>query len=151
MNGSGGGGTGGLFYTGGFTGFGGGAQMSGSSSQQPTDRQAAGQTTGQHSSPLQQQLFQIGKILHEACIVFLFSLAVSSVRKPCEPVSNHLMELLMETRCFVFAASALHNRASQSSRQTAAAILQYCSTGDARVLLAVQRHLCGVQDGNGDT
>lgn len=48
-------------------------------------------------------------------------------------------------------AAALHNRASQSARQTAAALLQYCSTGDARVLLAIQRHLCGVQDGNGDT
>uniref|UniRef100_A0A3Q3WME9 RHD domain-containing protein n=1 Tax=Mola mola TaxID=94237 RepID=A0A3Q3WME9_MOLML len=51
----------------------------------------------------------------------------------------------------VFAATALHSRASQSARQTAAALLQYCSTGDARVLLAVQRHLCGIQDGNGDT
>ncbi|XP_054455833.1 nuclear factor NF-kappa-B p100 subunit isoform X3 [Anoplopoma fimbria] len=48
-------------------------------------------------------------------------------------------------------ANALHSRASQSARQTAAALLQYCSTGDARVLLAIQRHLCGVQDGNGDT
>ncbi|XP_039996104.1 LOW QUALITY PROTEIN: nuclear factor NF-kappa-B p100 subunit [Xiphias gladius] len=48
-------------------------------------------------------------------------------------------------------ATALHNRASQSARQTAAALLQYCSTGDARVLLAIQRHLCGVQDSNGDT
>ncbi|XP_027139162.1 nuclear factor NF-kappa-B p100 subunit isoform X4 [Larimichthys crocea] len=48
-------------------------------------------------------------------------------------------------------AAALHSRASQSARQTAAALLQYCSTGDARVLLAIQRHLCGVQDGNGDT
>ncbi|XP_042357482.1 nuclear factor NF-kappa-B p100 subunit [Plectropomus leopardus] len=48
-------------------------------------------------------------------------------------------------------AAALHNRASQNARQTATALLQYCSTGDARVLLAIQRHLCGVQDGNGDT
>uniref|UniRef100_A0A673BV06 RHD domain-containing protein n=1 Tax=Sphaeramia orbicularis TaxID=375764 RepID=A0A673BV06_9TELE len=48
-------------------------------------------------------------------------------------------------------AATLHNRASQSSRQTAAALLQYCSTGDARVLLAIQRHLCGIQDSNGDT
>ncbi|XP_060942990.1 nuclear factor NF-kappa-B p100 subunit [Limanda limanda] len=48
-------------------------------------------------------------------------------------------------------AAALHSRASQGARQTAAALLQYCSTGDARVLLAIQRHLCGVQDGNGDT
>lgn len=48
-------------------------------------------------------------------------------------------------------ASALHSRSSQSARHAAAALLQYCSTGDARVLLALQRHLCGVQDTNGDT
>ncbi|KAM7409209.1 hypothetical protein PAMA_002755 [Pampus argenteus] len=48
-------------------------------------------------------------------------------------------------------AAALHSRASQSARQTATALLQYCSTGDARVLLAIQRHLCGIQDNNGDT
>ncbi|KAM4730050.1 nuclear factor NF-kappa-B p100 subunit isoform 2-T2 [Anableps anableps] len=48
-------------------------------------------------------------------------------------------------------AASLSSRVSQSARQTAAALLQYCSTGDARVLLALQRHLCGVQDANGDT
>ncbi|XP_061601464.1 nuclear factor NF-kappa-B p100 subunit [Cololabis saira] len=48
-------------------------------------------------------------------------------------------------------AASLSSRASQSAQQTAAALLQYCSTGDARVLLAVQRHLCSVQDNNGDT
>lgn len=48
-------------------------------------------------------------------------------------------------------AATLNSRASQSARQTAAALLQYCSTGDARVLLAIQRHLCGIQDANGDT
>ncbi|XP_068596988.1 nuclear factor NF-kappa-B p100 subunit [Brachionichthys hirsutus] len=100
--------TGGVFFSGGFAGFGGGggAQMSGSAHQRP-DGHAAGQTGGATGSPLQQQLFHI--------------------------------------------AGALRSRASQSARQTAAALLQYCSTGDARVLLAVQRHLCGVQDGNGDT
>uniref|UniRef100_A0A7N6C0Y1 RHD domain-containing protein n=1 Tax=Anabas testudineus TaxID=64144 RepID=A0A7N6C0Y1_ANATE len=40
---------------------------------------------------------------------------------------------------------------TQNARQTASALLQYCSTGDVRVLLAIQRHLCGVQDSNGDT
>ncbi|XP_049927233.1 nuclear factor NF-kappa-B p100 subunit isoform X1 [Epinephelus moara] len=113
MNGGGGGGgTGGVFFPGGFTGFGGGAQMSGSApqtgvTQQQTEGETGGQTGGQTGSPLQQQLFQL--------------------------------------------AAALHSRASQSARQTAAALLQYCSTGDVRVLLAIQRHLCGVQDGNGDT
>ncbi|XP_056292499.1 nuclear factor NF-kappa-B p100 subunit-like [Pseudoliparis swirei] len=48
-------------------------------------------------------------------------------------------------------AAGLQGRASHGAGQTAAALLQYCSTGDARVLLAIQRHLCGVQDGNGDT
>ncbi|KAG7460401.1 nuclear factor NF-kappa-B p100 subunit isoform X2 [Solea senegalensis] len=48
-------------------------------------------------------------------------------------------------------ATTLHSRASTSARNTAAALLEYCSTGDARVLLAIQRHLCGVQDTNGDT
>uniref|UniRef100_A0AAX7SMA5 RHD domain-containing protein n=1 Tax=Astatotilapia calliptera TaxID=8154 RepID=A0AAX7SMA5_ASTCA len=48
-------------------------------------------------------------------------------------------------------SAALNSRVSQSARQTATALLQYCSTGDARVLLAIQRHLCGIQDGNGDT
>ncbi|XP_058506949.1 nuclear factor NF-kappa-B p100 subunit isoform X2 [Solea solea] len=48
-------------------------------------------------------------------------------------------------------ATTLHSRASSSARNTAAALLEYCSTGDARVLLAIQRHLCGVQDTNGDT
>ncbi|XP_034040171.1 nuclear factor NF-kappa-B p100 subunit isoform X2 [Thalassophryne amazonica] len=48
-------------------------------------------------------------------------------------------------------AAALNSRATQSAKQTAAALLQYCSTGDVRVLLVVQRHLCGIQDANGDT
>ncbi|KAK0152454.1 Nuclear factor NF-kappa-B p100 subunit [Merluccius polli] len=39
----------------------------------------------------------------------------------------------------------------QGSRPPAQALLQYCSSGDPRVLLALQRHLCGVQDHNGDT
>ncbi|XP_028983201.2 LOW QUALITY PROTEIN: nuclear factor NF-kappa-B p100 subunit [Betta splendens] len=102
MNGGGGGGGGnGLFFTGGFTGFGvGGAQMSQSSPQTDVGQQ---QTV------------------------------------PVPP--RHLLQM----------AAALQSRASQSARQTAAALLQYCSTGDAQVLLAIQRHLCGVQDANGDT
>ncbi|XP_077960467.1 nuclear factor NF-kappa-B p100 subunit isoform X2 [Gasterosteus aculeatus] len=91
---------GGVFFTEGFAGFGGGAQMSGSHPQTGVTQQHSG-------SPAQQQLLQL--------------------------------------------AAALHSRASQGARRTAAALLQYCSTGDARVLLAIQRHLCGVQDGNGDT
>ncbi|KAJ0005308.1 hypothetical protein NQD34_011522 [Periophthalmus magnuspinnatus] len=45
----------------------------------------------------------------------------------------------------------LQTKASQSARQMAAALLQYCSSGDVRLLLSIQRHLCGVQDSNGDT
>ncbi|KAM9803765.1 nuclear factor NF-kappa-B p100 subunit [Neosynchiropus ocellatus] len=48
-------------------------------------------------------------------------------------------------------AATLSGRPALGARQTAAALRQYCSTGDARVLLTLQRHLCGVQDENGDT
>uniref|UniRef100_A0A3B4A434 RHD domain-containing protein n=1 Tax=Periophthalmus magnuspinnatus TaxID=409849 RepID=A0A3B4A434_9GOBI len=48
-------------------------------------------------------------------------------------------------------AVSLQTKASQSARQMAAALLQYCSSGDVRLLLSIQRHLCGVQDSNGDT
>lgn len=44
-----------------------------------------------------------------------------------------------------------HNRANLVAKCNARALLQYSSTGDARPLLALQRHLCGVQDENGDT
>lgn len=57
---------------------------------------------------------------------------------------------LLLQRLFQIAVS-LQSKASQSARQTAAALLQYCSSGDARALLSIQRHLCGVQDSNGDT
>ncbi|XP_030297753.1 nuclear factor NF-kappa-B p100 subunit isoform X2 [Sparus aurata] len=66
-------------------------------------------------------------------------------QQPGGPTGSPLQQQLFHI------AAALHSKASQSARQTAAALLQYCSTGDARVLLAIQRHLCGVQDGNGDT
>uniref|UniRef100_A0A6Q2YGP1 RHD domain-containing protein n=1 Tax=Esox lucius TaxID=8010 RepID=A0A6Q2YGP1_ESOLU len=52
---------------------------------------------------------------------------------------------------WLFPAATLQSRATRLSRQTAGALLQYCTTGDVRVLLAMQRHLCGVQDDNGDT
>ncbi|XP_056113190.1 nuclear factor NF-kappa-B p100 subunit [Rhinichthys klamathensis goyatoka] len=48
-------------------------------------------------------------------------------------------------------AAALQNRATLTAKCTARALLQYCSTGDVRPLLVLQRHLCGVQDENGDT
>lgn len=67
-----------------------------------------------------------------------------------DPMIPHCRSCDSSCHCF-FTATALQGRASQSARQTATALLQYCSTGDARVLLAVQRHLCGVQDTNGDT
>uniref|UniRef100_A0A674BE46 Nuclear factor of kappa light polypeptide gene enhancer in B-cells 2 (p49/p100) n=1 Tax=Salmo trutta TaxID=8032 RepID=A0A674BE46_SALTR len=51
----------------------------------------------------------------------------------------------------LFPAATLQSRATRMSKQTAGALLQYCTTGDVRVLLAMQRHLCGVQDKNGDT
>uniref|UniRef100_A0A8C1UBE5 Nuclear factor NF-kappa-B p105 subunit n=1 Tax=Cyprinus carpio TaxID=7962 RepID=A0A8C1UBE5_CYPCA len=48
-------------------------------------------------------------------------------------------------------ATSLQNRASLMAKYSASALLQYCSTGDVRPLLVLQRHLCGVQDENGDT
>ncbi|XP_028844167.1 nuclear factor NF-kappa-B p100 subunit isoform X2 [Denticeps clupeoides] len=48
-------------------------------------------------------------------------------------------------------AATLQTRASTAARCTARALLEYCSSGDVRFLLDVQRHLCGVQDENGDT
>uniref|UniRef100_A0A3P8YPE5 RHD domain-containing protein n=1 Tax=Esox lucius TaxID=8010 RepID=A0A3P8YPE5_ESOLU len=57
------------------------------------------------------------------------------------PLQQHLLHM----------AATLQSRATRLSRQTAGALLQYCTTGDVRVLLAMQRHLCGVQDDNGDT
>lgn len=48
-------------------------------------------------------------------------------------------------------AAVLQNRATYTAKRTARALLEYCSSGDVRPLLAVQRHLCGVQDENGDT
>ncbi|XP_063047238.1 nuclear factor NF-kappa-B p100 subunit isoform X2 [Engraulis encrasicolus] len=47
--------------------------------------------------------------------------------------------------------AALQNKATHTAKRTAKALLDYCSTGDVRPLLAVQRQLCGVQDENGDT
>uniref|UniRef100_A0A671TDZ4 Nuclear factor NF-kappa-B p100 subunit-like n=1 Tax=Sinocyclocheilus anshuiensis TaxID=1608454 RepID=A0A671TDZ4_9TELE len=46
---------------------------------------------------------------------------------------------------------ALQNRATLMAKYSARALLQYCSTGDVRPLLVLQRRLCGVQDENGDT
>uniref|UniRef100_A0A3B4A445 RHD domain-containing protein n=1 Tax=Periophthalmus magnuspinnatus TaxID=409849 RepID=A0A3B4A445_9GOBI len=57
---------------------------------------------------------------------------------------------ILQQRLFQLAVS-LQTKASQSARQMAAALLQYCSSGDVRLLLSIQRHLCGVQDSNGDT
>uniref|UniRef100_A0A667ZHT7 Nuclear factor of kappa light polypeptide gene enhancer in B-cells 2 (p49/p100) n=1 Tax=Myripristis murdjan TaxID=586833 RepID=A0A667ZHT7_9TELE len=63
-------------------------------------------------------------------------------------LSSNLIWIMSGFCCCVVAAAALQSRAAQSARHT---LLQYCSTGDVRVLLAIQRHLCGVQDSNGDT
>ncbi|KAF6731995.1 Nuclear factor NF-kappa-B p100 subunit [Oryzias melastigma] len=61
------------------------------------------------------------------------------------PTGSPLQQQLLQI------AASLNNRVSQIARQTAAALLQYCRTGDTRALLAIQTHLCSVQDTNGDT
>lgn len=48
-------------------------------------------------------------------------------------------------------ASALQRQSSAAAKYSAKALLEFCSTGDVRFLLAMQRHLYGVQDENGDT
>lgn len=58
--------------------------------------------------------------------------------------------VLLQQRLFQIAVN-LQSKASQSARQMAAALFQYCSSGDVRALLSIQRHLCGIQDSNGDT
>ncbi|KAG2463035.1 NFKB2 factor, partial [Polypterus senegalus] len=54
-----------------------------------------------------------------------------------------------------FAPTDVHKqfsaRAMHVARQTGRALLDYATTGDARMLLAVQRQLCAVQDENGDS
>ncbi|TRY90545.1 hypothetical protein DNTS_002667 [Danionella cerebrum] len=47
--------------------------------------------------------------------------------------------------------NVLQNRAALGAKVNACALLQYSCTGDVRPLLHLQRHLCGVQDENGDT
>uniref|UniRef100_A0A671QYT1 Nuclear factor NF-kappa-B p100 subunit-like n=1 Tax=Sinocyclocheilus anshuiensis TaxID=1608454 RepID=A0A671QYT1_9TELE len=93
------------FFTGGCSGFSGGAQMSGSTPQAERSQNQSTNTQTQSGSQMQQQLFQI----------------------------------------------ALQSRATLMAKCSARALLQYCSTGDVRPLLSLQRHLCGVQDENGDT
>ncbi|XP_065152937.1 nuclear factor NF-kappa-B p100 subunit-like isoform X2 [Paramisgurnus dabryanus] len=61
--------------------------------------------------------------------------------QPGSPVQQQLIQI----------ATALQNHATFTAKSTARALLQYCSTGDVRNLLNLQRHLCGVQDENGDT
>ncbi|KAL6486931.1 hypothetical protein MHYP_G00035570 [Metynnis hypsauchen] len=48
-------------------------------------------------------------------------------------------------------ATVLQNRTTAAAKHSARVLLEYCSTGDVRLLLAMQRQLCGVQDENGDT
>ncbi|XP_037394444.1 nuclear factor NF-kappa-B p100 subunit isoform X2 [Pygocentrus nattereri] len=48
-------------------------------------------------------------------------------------------------------ATVLQNRTTVAAKHSARVLLEYCSTGDVRLLLAMQRQLCGVQDENGDT
>lgn len=58
------------------------------------------------------------------------------------PLQQHLLQLVTRLQ---------KSRPPGSGPAHARALLQYCSSGDPRVLLALQRHLCGVQDQNGDT
>ncbi|XP_076830157.1 nuclear factor NF-kappa-B p100 subunit isoform X2 [Brachyhypopomus gauderio] len=96
------------FYSGSCSGFGGGTQMPGSTSQPELGRE---RTTSPAPSPAP------------------------------SPVHQQLVQI----------ATALQNRATTSAKRSARALLEYCCTGDVHLLMAMQRHLCGVQDENGDT
>lgn len=48
-------------------------------------------------------------------------------------------------------ATILQTQTIAAAKRSARVLLEYCSTGDVHLLLDMQRHLCGVQDENGDT
>uniref|UniRef100_A0A674BCU3 Nuclear factor of kappa light polypeptide gene enhancer in B-cells 2 (p49/p100) n=1 Tax=Salmo trutta TaxID=8032 RepID=A0A674BCU3_SALTR len=90
------------------------------------------------------------------CTYFCFCRPFVSLLLDETLASSLLAKWSLELCCanetiLLFPAATLQSRATRMSKQTAGALLQYCTTGDVRVLLAMQRHLCGVQDKNGDT
>lgn len=124
-----------MFFTGGFPGFGAGGAAQMSADQQQQSKQTAGQTAEQTGGQTG------GPTAGPTAGPTEGPPGGPSAGQGGSPLQQQLFRI----------AAALHSRASQSAKQTAAALLQYCSTGDVRVLLAIQRHLCGIQDGNGDT
>ncbi|XP_036408052.1 nuclear factor NF-kappa-B p100 subunit-like isoform X1 [Megalops cyprinoides] len=70
---------------------------------------------------------------------------------PGTPANQQQAHSVLGQQHLLRIVSLLQSRSSQVARQTARALLDYCHTGDVRVLLAVQRRLCAVQDENGDT
>uniref|UniRef100_A0A673GK23 Nuclear factor NF-kappa-B p100 subunit-like n=1 Tax=Sinocyclocheilus rhinocerous TaxID=307959 RepID=A0A673GK23_9TELE len=148
-SGAGGGGMGGgiTFYIpelrsflGGCGGYSGGAQMSGSTPQADGSQNQPTNTQTQSGSQMQQQLFQIGE----------YDYASHHSTQDIEILGTYALSDV----CFLpvlFPATALQNRATLMAKYSARALLQYCSTGDVRPLLVLQRRLCGVQDENGDT
>uniref|UniRef100_A0A8C7KZE2 Nuclear factor of kappa light polypeptide gene enhancer in B-cells 2 (p49/p100) n=1 Tax=Oncorhynchus kisutch TaxID=8019 RepID=A0A8C7KZE2_ONCKI len=86
------------------------------------------------------------------CRPFVSLLLDETLASSVNPCDSYVIELCCTNETILlFPAATLQSRATRMSKQTAGALLQYCTTGDVRVLLAMQRHLCGVQDKNGDT
>uniref|UniRef100_A0A4W5P857 Nuclear factor of kappa light polypeptide gene enhancer in B-cells 2 (p49/p100) n=1 Tax=Hucho hucho TaxID=62062 RepID=A0A4W5P857_9TELE len=86
------------------------------------------------------------------CRPFVSLLSDETLASSVNPCDNYVIKLCYANETILlFPAATLQSRATRMSKQTAGALLQYCTTGDVRVLLAMQRHLCGVQDENGDT
>uniref|UniRef100_A0A8C7L8A3 Nuclear factor of kappa light polypeptide gene enhancer in B-cells 2 (p49/p100) n=1 Tax=Oncorhynchus kisutch TaxID=8019 RepID=A0A8C7L8A3_ONCKI len=86
------------------------------------------------------------------CRPFVSLLLDETLASSVNPCDSYSLELCCTNETILlFPAATLQSRATRMSKQTAGALLQYCTTGDVRVLLAMQRHLCGVQDKNGDT
>uniref|UniRef100_A0A8C7TTT2 Nuclear factor of kappa light polypeptide gene enhancer in B-cells 2 (p49/p100) n=1 Tax=Oncorhynchus mykiss TaxID=8022 RepID=A0A8C7TTT2_ONCMY len=86
------------------------------------------------------------------CRPFVSLLLDETLASSVNPCNSCSLEVCCANETILlFPAATLQSRATRMSKQTAGALLQYCTTGDVRVLLAMQRHLCGVQDKNGDT
>uniref|UniRef100_A0A673X5G5 Nuclear factor of kappa light polypeptide gene enhancer in B-cells 2 (p49/p100) n=1 Tax=Salmo trutta TaxID=8032 RepID=A0A673X5G5_SALTR len=88
------------------------------------------------------------------CQPFISLLSDETPASSVNPCDNYVIitkSFLSYPQDSSLTTATLQSRATRMTKQTAGALLQYCTTGDVRVLLAMQRHLCGVQDENGDT
>lgn len=132
------------FYGGSCGGFAGGTQMAGSAPQPVKAQEQQQQQDMPTNLTAQQQFLQIGEQ------------QISSYSLCCQRWMHNIFKVhaafaLTCILSYCVLASALRKRAAAEAKHSAKALLDYCTTGDIRFLLAMQRQLCGVQDENGDT